>query len=85
MGTVIVIIVIAFVALLIVSKSANSITKSGQKMQNKDRCLACGSRLKAVRGKYATTCAKCGADQIPLREKAAAEKATKKAAPKGGA
>ncbi len=63
MGTVIAIVIIAFIGLFILSKCVNSINKSIQKTQGRDRCVACKRRLKAVDGKYAMKCAKCGTTQ----------------------
>lgn len=63
MGAVIAIVVIAFLLLFVLSKSVNSINKSIQRVQGRDRCVACKSRLKAANGQYATTCRKCGATQ----------------------
>jgi predicted RNA-binding Zn-ribbon protein involved in translation (DUF1610 family) len=62
-GVVFVVLILVFIVLWIISKSVNSINKSVQKMQSKDRCIACGRRLKAVDGVYAKKCSKCGADQ----------------------
>lgn len=63
MGTAIGVIIVFLVALIIVGKLLASINKSIQKIQKKDRCVECKSRLKAVNGVYATTCAKCGSRQ----------------------
>ena len=63
MGNVIMWLVVAVVVMWVMTKAFNSISKSGQKMRGRNRCEACGSRLKAVNGKYAGTCAKCGARQ----------------------
>ena len=63
MATVIVVVVMVFVVLGILAKSVESIKKSGQKMKGKNRCQACGSRLKAVRGMYMPVCPKCGTRQ----------------------
>jgi uncharacterized protein DUF2510 len=63
MGAVIAIVIIVFIVLFVLSKSVNSINKSVQKMQGRDRCVACKRRLKAVNGVYAKKCSKCGADQ----------------------
>ncbi|NNN14217.1 MAG: hypothetical protein HKL81_10780, partial [Acidimicrobiaceae bacterium] len=49
--------------LAVIGKLMNSVQKSVQKIQGKARCEACNSRLKAVNGKYATTCRKCGMRQ----------------------
>jgi hypothetical protein len=62
-GAVIAIVIIVFVVLFVLSKSVNSINKSVQRMQGRDRCVACKRRLKAVNGVYAQKCAKCGANQ----------------------
>ena len=56
-------VVITFVALFAVVKFSQSIRKSGQKLKGRNRCQACGSRLKAVQGNYAGTCRKCGTRQ----------------------
>ena len=63
MTTVIVVAVIVIMVLWILTKAMNSISKSTQKMSGKDRCQACGSRLKAVNGRYMPTCRKCGTTQ----------------------
>jgi hypothetical protein len=63
MGTAIAVVVVVLVVLFVLTKLANSITKSTQKIQGRNRCKACGSRLKAVNGVYAGTCRKCGAVQ----------------------
>ncbi len=63
MSTVIGVVVVLLIALVIIGKLAASIQKSVQKIQGKNRCEACKSRLKAVSGKYATTCSKCGSKQ----------------------
>jgi uncharacterized protein HemY len=63
MGTVVGVLVVLFVVLFVVSKCVNSISKSGQKMRGRNRCAECKSRLKAVNGKYATRCRRCGATQ----------------------
>lgn len=55
--------VIAFVVLIVVGKTAGSINKSVQKMQGKNKCGDCGSRLKAVNGVYKPVCPKCGSRQ----------------------
>jgi hypothetical protein len=44
-------------------KIAHSFQKSAQRYRRHDRCEHCNSRLKAVRGRYATTCRKCGKSQ----------------------
>jgi len=72
-GIVITVLVIAFVVLFILSKSLNSISKSIQKMQGRNRCVACKRRLKAVSGVYATTCSKCGTAQPTDFERAIAK------------
>ena len=51
--------IIIFIVLGVVSKSFNSIQKSAAKMQNHAKCEACHGRLKAINGKYGTTCPKC--------------------------
>ena len=47
------------VVFVVLSICFNSLNKSKQKLQHKNRCETCNSRLKAVNGKYATTCRKC--------------------------
>lgn len=63
MGTVVGVVVVILVVLVVVGKLVGSINKSVQKVQGKNRCAACKSRLKAVNGVYATTCSKCGTKQ----------------------
>ena len=63
MGTVIAVIVILFMVLWVLSKAMNSMSKSAQKMKGKNRCQGCGSRLKAVNGRYMPVCRKCGTTQ----------------------
>ena len=63
MGNVVIWAIVVFFTLMVVSKSFNSINKSGQKMKHHDRCEACKARLKVTNGRYATTCAHCGAHQ----------------------
>lgn len=41
----------------------NGFKKSSQASKGHDRCQACGSRLKFVRGNFMATCRKCGARQ----------------------
>jgi ribosomal protein S14 len=62
-ATVIVIVVIVIMVLWVLTKAMNSISKSTQKMSGKNRCQACGSRLKAVNGRYMPLCRKCGTTQ----------------------
>ena len=54
---------IVLIVLFVLSKGMNSIQKSTQKMKNRNRCEECKSRLKAVNGKYAKSCRKCGHKQ----------------------
>lgn len=63
MGTVITILIVLLFAFVIIAKLMNSIQKSAQKMQGKGKCTSCGSRMKAVNGKYMPNCSKCGAAQ----------------------
>jgi len=58
--TAIAIFVVVIVVLFVLSKGVNSINKSTQKLRHRNRCVACGARLKAVNGVYAGTCRKCG-------------------------
>lgn len=55
--------VITVLVLFALMKLVQSFQKTGQKMKGHNRCQACGSRLKAVRGNYAGTCRKCGTKQ----------------------
>jgi predicted RNA-binding Zn-ribbon protein involved in translation (DUF1610 family) len=72
-GIIVVVLFFLFIVLFIFAKSLNSIHKSVQKMQGKDRCVACKRRLKAVDGVYAQTCSKCGANQPTDFERAMAK------------
>lgn len=63
MGTVVGVIIVVLIVLFVVGKMLNSISKSVQRMQGKDRCASCKSRIKAVNGQYAAVCRKCGAHQ----------------------
>lgn len=55
--------VITVVVLFALMKLTQGVTQGLQKGQGRNRCQACGSRLKAVRGNYAGTCRKCGTKQ----------------------
>lgn len=70
MGTAITVIILLVFVLFVLAKCVNSIQKSTQKFQGRNRCEACKSRLKAVNGRYAGTCRKCGRTQswaVPAR------------------
>ena len=54
------IVIVVIVVLLVVSMSVNSLRKTGQRARGRGRCEGCNSRLKAVSGRYATTCRRCG-------------------------
>ena len=55
--------IVVVVVIIVLGWAAGSLNKSAQKVRGRNRCVACKSRLKAVQGRYATTCSKCSTRQ----------------------
>lgn len=53
-------IIIIFAGLFFVTAMFNSLQKSAQRVKGHNRCEHCNSRLKAVNGRYAVVCRRCG-------------------------
>jgi hypothetical protein len=62
-GTTLAIFFVVMIALLIVWRSVNSITKGRHDVRGRNRCGACGSLFKAVNDQHAGRCRKCGTRQ----------------------
>jgi hypothetical protein len=55
--------IIVVVAIIVLGWAMNSLGRSAQVARGRNKCAACGTRLKKVGAGYAPVCRKCGQKQ----------------------